>query len=192
MTDNTPAESAAMLEALAAKLAEVEAERDDVFFRGVCHGQNAMRQLEGKTFHVVDSPELAELRARAEAAEAELSRLRTAQDAMVGAVIEQAAHFCHYHAVGLDPRRGYVVDEWTEEMGGKHPGMAYAPAIRALRPDATSALERMLRDARNAERERCQRIVNSVAQEAHMMADPHGVEIAGRIAALVAQEDRGA
>ena len=42
----------------------------------------------------------------------------------------KAAEFCHWNAVGLDPRRGYIVDPWTEEQGGKHPGHAYAEALR--------------------------------------------------------------
>ena len=49
----------------------------------------------------------------------------------VAAERERIAHFCHYNAVGLDPRRGFVIDPWTEEQGGKHPGHAYAAAIRA-------------------------------------------------------------
>lgn len=43
----------------------------------------------------------------------------------------KAAEFCHWNAVGLNPRLGYQVDAWTEEQGGKHPGHAYAKALRA-------------------------------------------------------------
>lgn len=43
----------------------------------------------------------------------------------------EAAEFCHWNAVGLNPRLGYQVDPWTEEQGGKHPGHAYAKALRA-------------------------------------------------------------
>jgi hypothetical protein len=60
------------LRALSARLAEVEAERDDAFLRGMAHGQQIVR---GKTFRVLDSPELVVLRARAEAAEARLAAI---------------------------------------------------------------------------------------------------------------------
>lgn len=103
-------EAADMLEALAAKLAEAEA------------AHNRMTHDWG----------LAD-RARM-AAEADLSRLRTAQDAMVGAAYEAAAQAC---------------DAMLEIPRGK-PSRA-AAAVSALTPaDATSALERMLREARNA------------------------------------------
>ncbi len=69
-----------LLEALAAKLAEAEAERDRVAAINVDHCRTINTYL-------VDN---ARLQDRAEAAEADLSRLRTAQDAMVGAVIKDA------------------------------------------------------------------------------------------------------
>jgi hypothetical protein len=46
--------------------------------------------------------------------------------------LREAADFCFWNAVGLQPRQGYVLTEWTQEGGGKHPGMAYYTAILAM------------------------------------------------------------
>ena len=59
----------------AERIAELEAERENDFMRGVSYGQANMPK---GTFTVVDSPELVTLRARAEAAEADVARLREA------------------------------------------------------------------------------------------------------------------
>jgi hypothetical protein len=54
-----PADALAEVQKLQAKAAEY----DDAFANGVIHGQNALRQMEGQTFEVVDSPEVQALRA---------------------------------------------------------------------------------------------------------------------------------
>jgi len=51
-------------------------------------------------------------------------------DAAVLAEREACAELCKWNAVGVEQGKGYVLSGWTIEMGGMHPGMAYAAAIR--------------------------------------------------------------
>ena len=69
-------EAKAMLTTLAAENATLRAENEDAFVRGMAHGQKAMPK---GTFHVVDSPELARLRASEAAA---LERVTVLTDLM--------------------------------------------------------------------------------------------------------------
>ena len=89
-TDISPEESADMLEALAAENATLRADYEDAFVRGMAHGQKVMPK---GTFNIVDSPELATLRAseaaaveRAEALQAQLAAMTEARDAAVARV----------------------------------------------------------------------------------------------------------
>jgi hypothetical protein len=61
---------------------------------------------------------------------------RTALDRLLAKAeadaLRRAADFCFWNASGLDPRKGFTISPWTQEQGGKHPGMAYYTAILAL------------------------------------------------------------
>jgi hypothetical protein len=62
-----------------------------------------------------------------------LRRLPAVDVAQVRAdALREAADFCFWNASGLEPRRGFTLSPWTQEQGGKHPGMAYYAAILAL------------------------------------------------------------
>ena len=65
---------------MATALTALQAENEDAFVRGVAHGQKALRQMEGKTFHVIDSPELATLRADLAAAVAAKEKVERDRD----------------------------------------------------------------------------------------------------------------
>lgn len=145
--------SIVLLEALAARLAEVEAERDKLekqILKDRPLRQNTIDDATMWRFSVDMGEQTStvvkiweqrkEAISRAEAAEAELSRLRTAQDAMVGAAYEAAAK--------------RFEELWRETS-------AYQAAqIRALTPpDATASLQRMLREARNAALDRAAKAV---------------------------------
>ncbi len=102
--------------------------------------------------------------------------------AMVWAALEEAAGKKFRATVRHD---GANVGDlpWLEEFWAvRHED------LRALRPDASAALARMLAEARNDERRRCLGFVDNVAQESHIMADKHGVQICARIAAQISAE----
>lgn len=64
---------------LARALLDARAERDDAFAAGVVHGQNALRAITGP-LQVVDSPELAELRAELARVKADAPAAQTPTD----------------------------------------------------------------------------------------------------------------
>lgn len=173
----SPARKAAdLLEALATRLAEVEAERDEaqgtydeLYREALADAKSDAQDFEGDLWKEVRayidelefdwqgmedgvpaSDALAHIRdcmngetARAEAAEAELARQRAEQEAAIGAVIEAAAKLCIECAAEAkkDNGTGWASHSWL---------MAAARAIQAEAPDATAALSRAQRQARNA------------------------------------------
>lgn len=102
-THISPEESADMLEALAAENAALRSDYEDAFVRGMAHGQKVMPK---GTFNIVDSPELATLRAsetaaveRAEALQAQLAAMTEARDAAVARVVTD--HVTKTHMLGM-------------------------------------------------------------------------------------------
>ena len=119
-------------EALAARLAEVEAERE-----------SASREINSLTAML--AARLAEYEARVTALTAELAEARTVHEALIGAAIEEAATVdwsCGREVADEGP--DYLTDWQRGLVAGQK---AYREAIRAFRPDATAALQRMLREA---------------------------------------------
>jgi len=175
-------EAADLLEALAAQLAEVEAQRD------------ALIEAEHLAHPTMQRMRAAENRAnaRAEAAESALARLRADQDAMVGAVIEEAARKQDEHVVRWDTEIGKAAGKASHAARtGRMAGHFQAAAdLRALRPDAAAALERVRQEARIAALEEAEALRDVIADEigARPMSSIHGAlsEYCNRIRAMKA------
>jgi len=166
---NADHEAADLLEALVARLAEVEADRDawrtepesnDAWCAG---NQFALDRLcavlkvdpatvdwdgsDGSLTEEADSLIWRIVQAHTEAAESALARARADQDAMVGAVVEEAADKAEDFSWDLPLFEDAKINEVTDDVACEIQRQA-GIAIRALRPDAAAALDMVRQEAR--------------------------------------------